>query len=197
MEKFQIKCGSCGKTMQVSTEVLAPYSGKTIRITCQNPGCKAVQNLKVPVFKAAGADGNKTIIEANHTILETRIENAQKNNLNKKAFLVVSKNQKTESQLFALKDGVNTIGRYAGSPGAYIPDIAIRTSDTYISKKHCQITVTDNKTGGRDFILKDAGSANGTFHNQAKKALEKDDEIFLHPSDVIILGDTQIIFELK
>jgi C4-type Zn-finger protein len=49
MEKFQIKCGSCGKTMQVSTEVLAPYSGKTIRITSES-GLQSSSEPESPGF---------------------------------------------------------------------------------------------------------------------------------------------------
>lgn len=198
MEDFQIQCSLCKKTMLIDVKLLMPYSGKAIKINCQNPACKKQLKLTVPVFKSAqSAAMNKTVIESNKTVMETKIEKAQNDTIHKKAVLNVLKNEKTEAQTFQLDNGLYTLGRYVNKPGVYVPDIAIKTNDTFISKKHCQITVLTNKSGGKDYILRDAGSTNGTFFNNATKALEKNDEVYLSHSDTIMLGDTHVVFELK
>jgi len=197
MENLKIQCSHCAKIMLISRDVLLPYSGKNIKINCQNPECKKPQKLAVPEFKKTEPASNKTVIESNKTVIETKIEQSDKNDSHKKAVLNVLRNTKTEAQSFQLDNGLFTVGRFVNKPGTYVPDIAIRTNDTFISKKHCQITVVMNNKGGKDYILRDAGSTNGTFYNNANKALEKSDEVYLNHSDTIILGDTHIIFELK
>lgn len=194
MDKLNVKCSKCGKTMQLSVETLLPYSGKLVKITCRNPECKTQQKLQVPVFKK---NNTETVIESAPTIIETNIENVNQNGANKKAILLVLQNSKTEAQSFSIDNGIYTIGRLVNKPGVYVPDIAIRTQDTYISKKHCQITVVTNNKGTKEYILKDAGSTNGTFFNSTVKALDKNDEVFLNHADTILLGDTHLVFELR
>ena len=133
MDKLNVKCSKCGKTMQLSVETLLPYSGKLVKITCRNPECKTQQKLQVPVFKK---NNTETVIESAPTIIETNIENVNQNGANKKAILLVLQNSKTEAQSFSIDNGIYTIGRLVNKPGVYVPDIAIRTQDTYISKKH-------------------------------------------------------------
>ena len=194
MDKLNVKCSKCGKTMQLSVETLLPYSGKLVKITCRNPECKTQQKLQVPVFKK---NNTETVIESAPTIIETNIENVNQTGANKKAILLVLQNSKTEAQSFSIDNGIYTIGRLVNKPGVYVPDIAIRTQDTYISKKHCQITVVTNNKGTKEYILKDAGSTNGTFFNSTVKALDKNDEVFLNHADTILLGDTHLVFELR
>ena len=194
MDKLNVKCSKCGKTMQLSVETLLPYSGKLVKITCRNPECKTQQKLQVPVFKK---NNTETVIESAPTIIEKNIENVNQTGANKKAILLVLQNSKTEAQSFSIDNGIYTIGRLVNKPGVYVPDIAIRTQDTYISKKHCQITVVTNNKGTKEYILKDAGSTNGTFFNSTVKALDKNDEVFLNHADTILLGDTHLVFELR
>lgn len=197
MDKIQIKCGHCGKTMLIDKQILLPYSGKSIQINCLNPDCKQPQKLAVPEFKMSNPTDNKTAIESNKTIMETKAVNADNGSVNKVATLNILKNAKTEAQTFQLDIGTYVVGRYVNKPGVFVPDIAIKTNDSFISKKHCQITVLSNRQGGKDYILRDAGSANGTFFNSTIKPLDANDEVYLNNADTIILGDTHIVFELK
>ncbi len=197
MDKISIKCSQCGKTMQIDKQILLPYSGKSIRINCLNPACKQPQKLAVPDLKKPDSVSNKTVIEQNKTVIETKVENEKNESGIKTATLNVLKNAKTEAQSFQLNSGLYTLGRYVNKPGVFVPDIAIRTNDTFISKKHCQITVLTNEQGSKEYILRDAGSTNGTFFNSAVKPLESNDEVYLNHADTIILGDTHIVFELK
>ncbi|HET7433088.1 MAG TPA: SpoIIE family protein phosphatase [Thermoanaerobaculia bacterium] len=65
-------------------------------------------------------------------------------------------------------------------------DCAIPIKDRYLSRKHAEIV----SVGGA-WVLKDLGSANGTYLNGAR--VERDEH--LRPGDRIRLGDTEIVFE--
>ncbi|MHC1777585.1 MAG: FHA domain-containing protein [Lentimicrobium sp.] len=197
MENIEVRCTQCNKITRINVKVLLPYSGKAIKIKCQNPECQAEQKLTVPVFVSEEQVFNKTVIEPRSSQEVNNDKTAQNKPAAKKAILRVLKNENTEAQIFDLENGLYTVGRYVNKPGVYVPDIAIRTNDTFISKKHCHVMVVVNKKGEKDYLLKDAGSSNGTFYNRSDKAMLTNDEIYLNDADVIMLGDTQIIFELK
>lgn len=65
-------------------------------------------------------------------------------------------------------------------------DCSIPIKDRYLSRKHAEIV-----SSGRTWILKDLGSANGTYLNGTR--VERD--VPLKPGDRIRLGDTEILFE--
>ena len=65
-------------------------------------------------------------------------------------------------------------------------DCSIPIKDRYLSRKHAEIVAA-----GPTWILKDLGSANGTYLNGAR--VERDEQ--LKPGDRIRLGDTEIVFE--
>jgi sigma-B regulation protein RsbU (phosphoserine phosphatase) len=65
-------------------------------------------------------------------------------------------------------------------------DCSIPIKDRYLSRKHAEIVAS-----GRTWILKDLGSANGTYLNGNR--VERD--VPLKPGDRIRLGDTEILFE--
>jgi phosphoserine phosphatase RsbU/P len=65
-------------------------------------------------------------------------------------------------------------------------DCTIPIKDRYLSRKHAEIAPVN---GG--WVLKDCGSANGTFLN----GLRVDGDRQLHTGDRIRLGDTEILFE--
>ncbi len=66
-------------------------------------------------------------------------------------------------------------------------DCSIPIKDRYLSRKHAEI----NAVPGGTWILKDLGSANGTYLNGSR--VER--EMPLKPGDRIRLGDTEIVFE--
>src|SRR5438128_1227475 len=65
-------------------------------------------------------------------------------------------------------------------------DCTIPIKDRYLSRKHAEILSADGH-----WVLKDLGSANGTYLNGAR--VERDQR--LHAGDRIRLGDTEIVFE--
>ncbi len=65
-------------------------------------------------------------------------------------------------------------------------DCTIPIKDRYLSRKHAEIAAV-----GGVWVLKDCGSANGTFLNGMR--VERDHP--LHTGDRIRLGDTEIVFE--
>ena len=65
-------------------------------------------------------------------------------------------------------------------------DCSIPIKDRYLSRKHAEIIAN-----GNGWILKDLGSANGTYLNGSR--VERDEQ--LKTGDRIRLGDTEIVFE--
>src|SRR5215212_2814532 len=65
-------------------------------------------------------------------------------------------------------------------------DCAIPIKDRYLSRKHAEIVAV-----GAAWVLKDLGSANGTYLNGSR--VERDE--MLKGGDRIRLGDTEIVFE--
>ncbi|HEX2123928.1 MAG TPA: SpoIIE family protein phosphatase [Thermoanaerobaculia bacterium] len=78
----------------------------------------------------------------------------------------------------ALKEAAVSIGRAS--------DCSIPIKDRYLSRKHAEIVAIGNA-----WVLKDLGSANGTYLNGSR--VERDET--LRPGDRIRLGDTEIVFE--
>ena len=65
-------------------------------------------------------------------------------------------------------------------------DCTIPIKDRYLSRRHAEIVASDGH-----WVLKDLGSANGTYLNGSR--VER--ELRLHAGDRIRLGDTEIVFE--
>lgn len=67
-------------------------------------------------------------------------------------------------------------------------DCSIPIRDRYLSRKHAELIAS-----GPSWVLKDLGSANGTYLNGSR--VERDTA--LKPGDRIRLGDTEIVFEAR
>ena len=91
-------------------------------------------------------------------------------------------------QTMNLKKGINTIGR--GDQCSVRMDIV----DEYVSRVHARIELTEKAGGLFEHILSDAGSRNGTYHNEER--LGKGDEVILKPDDRIRIGHTVYRFTL-
>ncbi len=82
---------------------------------------------------------------------------------------------------FPVMQGVNVIGRNDRS-------CQVSLFDKKISHKHCQIV-----REGKNCVLEDAGSRNGTFLNG--KIITK--RSIIKPGDVIVLGETKLVYSEK
>lgn len=107
----------------------------------------------------------------------------------------------TESRTFALRKGLNRIGRASDSTPKDV-NIGIETRDQYMSRHHCDIEVRQKlSVGGYEYILSDRdysgkkASANGTFLN-ARKRLTPMDESVLQDGDTVQVGRTKLVLKL-
>jgi hypothetical protein len=107
----------------------------------------------------------------------------------------------TEARTFALRKGLNRIGRATDTTPRDV-NIAIETKDNYMSRHHCDIEVKQKLgVGGYEYVLSDRdyggkkASANGTYLN-ARKRLSSMDETNLQDNDTIQVGRTKLVLKL-
>ena len=125
------------------------------------------------------------------------IDPADTPNIGVGAYLEVLPNILTEAQHYFLKKEHTVIGRYDGVPGYSSADFALRTTDKFISKNHCQLTkkMVDNHQFA--YYLSDvAPSKNGTFYNTDKNTtrLQQHIRVKLKDGDYFWIGNTKIVF---
>jgi serine/threonine protein kinase len=149
-------------------------------------------------FYFDGLDGRIKRDESEIVSAEINIDPAiaPKHGINE-AFLEVIPNILTEAQHFFIVRDRTTVGRRNDAPGSFRPDIAIKTSDQFISKNHCQIIRRQKPGGGYQYSLQDAiPSKNGTFYNTDNKIdrISPDSEILLKEGDYFWIGNTRIVF---
>ena len=193
MEVIKIKCLNCMEITSVQKELMIPYEGKAVSIKCSNPKCGKPMKVQVPALNTLA---EPRLMETAFDLPPTQIVNSR-NIKASSARLKVLKDERTEEQIFNLKEGKNTIGRLSMLKSESIPDIPIFTSDKKMSRNyHCEIILT-KKGHNYEAIIRDNNSPNGTFLNNSTQALKSDDEIFLNDLDVFIIGETKIQIELK
>jgi pSer/pThr/pTyr-binding forkhead associated (FHA) protein len=90
--------------------------------------------------------------------------------------LLVIRGGEEEGEYFVLSSPVTSIGRHADS------DIAL--DDITVSRRHSEI----HHTGGQ-YIVRDAGSLNGTYVNQ-----QRVDEVVLSHGDELQIGKFRLVF---
>ena len=175
----------------VLRDLLIPYEGKIVSIKCSNVQCGRPMKVQVPKLNTL----NVPQVESNFDLHPTQIRNNQ-SGVATSVRLKVLKNEKTEEQIFNLREGVNTIGRFSGSGVNTTPDIPILTIDKKISRNyHCAL-ILQRKGDSFEVILRDNHSANGTFLITSVGMLNPEDEVFLENRDVFIIGDTRIQVEI-
>lgn len=95
------------------------------------------------------------------------------------------------THLFDIVEGLNFIGRVSAS-GSQMAQIAIKTKDNKISRKHCCLKYSV-KDGERSLTLFDANSSNGTFlKGFHHKPISEYDVLFVKHNDVITIGETKV-----
>lgn len=103
--------------------------------------------------------------------------------------ITVVENKFAFKQVLPLKLGNNEFGRYLKGTDINQP---IETSDSSVDTFHCAIRVERNKQGELKYILRDAPSHTGTFHQN--QILRDQDRINLNDGDIITIGATTLIF---
>lgn len=192
MNTVKIKCLNCMEVTSVLKDILIPFQGKVISIKCSNTACGKPMKVQVPVFSKK--EGNNSSENADFPPTQILVNRGRQQNSVK---IRILKNDKTEEQIFDLKEGINTIGRMSLTENISLPDIPIFTFDKMISRKcHCEILV-NKKENYLEAILRDKTSKNGTFLPGSEKPLSREDEIYLKDKDLFIIGETKIQVELK
>lgn len=103
--------------------------------------------------------------------------------------IIVVENKFAYKQLLHLHLGDNEFGRYLKGNNINQP---IETSDPSIDTFHCVIRVERDKKGNVRYILRDAPSTTGTYHQN--QILKDVDRIRLTDGDIITIGATTLIF---
>lgn len=92
-------------------------------------------------------------------------------------------------QSFALHEGDNVIGRYNRGDDV---DVAIRTSDRSMDRRHCVISVRRESDGSLTHTVRDFPSLTGTF--VFNRILGDRERALLEDGAVLTLGATTLIF---
>lgn len=119
-------------------------------------------------------------------------------NMQNSPVLKVSDNEGSYDE-YPLKPGINIIGRASSEISNTNSHhyIALRTTDTKISRKHFTIEWDINNKVENVLLLSDNNSANGTILKSYKQTvLLEDDKIYLVHNDEIIAGDTSILLHI-
>ena len=192
MELIRIKCPKCRHVTNLKSDVLAPFSNKIVGITCANSSCGYQIKVQVPDLekRISAVDGDEALSNPVTFIPPQEPEFSFTG-----AGIEVQENQFGGAQVFTLKEGVNTIGRFSNEIGDFMPDIALLTKDKRIGRNHCQMVLTRNSKGEFEVILKDNDSKNGTFLDGGFYRLRLGDEIYLSDGETVLIGETTLLLE--
>ena len=161
-----IRCPYCKITLQVTEEA----ANKDI--TC--PKCKHT----IPY-----------LVDENGTEVRTVPNSGKLYRPGKLELLKDDGNWLQSEKTVTLVRGVNTLGRK--SPNS-TSSIQLPTTDTYMSKNHAKIEVVMKPDAVFVHHLSDAGSKNGTYHNDDR--LEEGELIILTPGDTVRMGHSTFKF---
>lgn len=97
-----------------------------------------------------------------------------------------------EGKKYSLQEGKNIVGRKAKTSEA---SVQIETSDRYMSRQHCNITVTTMSDESKKVVFSNYQNKNQTIIDGQE--ICTGDEIRLTDGDSITMGHTTIIFKLS
>lgn len=186
--KFKVKCSLCqhANVIAVSEEVLGRHSLRKCA------GC-----LQLFPFTSPSREKINQLIKGQQQNVGTagvdeKLEDEFKTTITAKAakaenILVLEwkANENGRLQRFEVRQPYMTLGRLSDEAGSYRADIALESSDAYLSRKHAIIKKYSNS-----YTLSDAGSANGTYHNGNR--IDIGEELVLSDGDRVLAGKTII-----
>jgi len=187
-----VKCPKCTQQANVNdftevpmADIPCPYCKVTLRVT----KTASEKGMTCPKCKHTITPRKK--IEVEHTAMPIRSQSS--NQLYRPGKLELIEGEahwlSQENTTIVLVRGDNMLGRK--SPSSTI-NIQIPTSDSHMSRSHAKIEVKMIEDSTFVHYLSDAGSANGTYHND--ECLESDDIIKLALGDKIRMGQTVLKF---
>lgn len=198
MQIKRIKCPNCGVVLDVKNS-----KNETIKqIDC--PGCK--KPLKItfapqqePMEAHTYYAPKSPIVNDGATQLGGPLSGATQlgGGLAGATQLGTSKPKQEKAKLmfcgvsYLLEEGQNIVGRKASTSKA---TIQIETSDLYMSRQHCSITVTTLPDGTKKVVLSDYQNKNQTSVDGQK--IETGDAIRLSDGNTITMGKTTVTFKL-
>jgi len=166
-----VPCPKCGKINQINN--ISKYIGKKVRLTCLNTACG-----KEIILDLTNEDSDTTVV-VNKT--GTAFGNAE----------LVQMSYGIKVKVYSISKDENIIGRKSHKDPA---DIII-AEDPYISRRHLCIQKVKQMENECEYIVYDLNAKNKTKINNS--ALREGERIYLKDGDVIVAGNTTLVFNIK
>ena len=201
MQIKRVKCPKCGVLLDVNNS----KNEREKIIRC--PKCKAQLKVKFPPqqepIEAPTVYGTpKTMVDGVATQLGGGLSGATVLGgipSGSTQYVTPSQNKTTgtpyllhEGKKYSLQEGKNIVGRKAKTSEA---SVQIETSDRYMSRQHCNITVSTMPDGSKKVVICNYQNKNQTIIDGQE--ISTGDEIRLTDGDSVTMGHTTIIFKLS
>lgn len=168
MEKIRIKCPYCSAVLEVDDN--PAFVGKTLK--CKNCGSKdKFENFKRIVPKAPAAEVETEVFRSSSPKSPGLLLNI------------------SDGHEYPLSEGVQTVGRKP-KEGPAKADIAIVTSDKFMSRCHLRLEVMMGRDGFYHVYASNDGNKNPTYINGA--LLEDGDKVGVSHASTIRMGETTL-----
>lgn len=172
----RIFCSKCDEQITISSDSIS-QARETGRLDIVCPLCG--KQLKVRI--RSGKSDRKASTKDADAVLDAELDRSY-------GFIEVIENQFGYRQEFALREGLNHIGRRNKDT---VTDIPIITADPSMSRHHSIIKLRRKKSGQLEYSIADDESTVGTF--VAGELLQRKEFRILPDKAVITLGATTII----
>jgi len=163
-----VQCPHCKTSLKIAKDT------KNKNFVC--PKCK--RSITVEDEAEMSTDGPDSLTDKNKLYRPGKLEMLKDDGL-----------WQSPERTVALARGVNTLGRKSAKSAS---SIQLSTADNYMSKNHAKIEVVMAADSSFAHQLSDAGSTNGTYHNDER--LEKGQVNYLKLGDTVRMGHTVFRF---
>lgn len=184
-----ICCLHCQGAVPVKSSLATAFAGKVLAFAC--PHCQ--QLIRYRPEKDLHEQDRAAVPDYPTDPVRSR---SATHSLVVKAYLEVVPSDFTTGQRLPLRPGVNRIGRRVDPPVTPQPECVLATQDRSVSKRHCQLEWLQ-PTGRADrFLLRDAGSTNGTYLSDDSELLPGE-AVYLSPDQTFRLGRTVLVLRVR
>ncbi|MBR5728609.1 MAG: FHA domain-containing protein [Prevotella sp.] len=191
MQAKRIKCPNCGVVLDVKNS----KNEEVKQITC--PSCKTVLQVKFQPQQEP-IEAKTYYAPPKQPVAENGATQLAGTSLGATQFVMSQKKETSKAILqyggvsYPLEEGQNIVGRKATTSKA---SVQIETSDRYMSRQHCSITVKSMPDGTKKVVLSNYQNKNQTTIDG--QSIETGDEIRLTDGNSIIMGHTTLTFKLS